>query len=70
MGKLFADAKKTKKSVGPKGGGSTSGGSECAPFNPVRLLDVRELPEFVGGGPNIQFPHLAEAIGYATARKP
>ena len=27
MGKLFADAKKTKKSVGPKGGGTTSGAS-------------------------------------------
>jgi hypothetical protein len=38
---------------------------ECAPFNPVRLLDVRELPEFVGGGPDVQFPHLALQLDHS-----
>ena len=32
---------------------------ERAPLNPVRLLDARELPELIGGGPNVQFPRLA-----------
>ena len=31
---------------------------ERAPLNPVRLLDVCKLPEFIGGGPNVQFPCL------------
>jgi hypothetical protein len=118
MGKLFADAKKTKKSVGPKGGRVTSGGSpssarrlwtvasgtvtpishipghivtthgdvhravqfvppdwrvgagtdlERAPLNPVRLLDVRELPEFIGGGPDVQFPCLVLQLDHCRA---
>ena len=37
MGKLFADAEKTKKSVGPKGGGVASGGS---PSSARRLWTV------------------------------
>jgi len=38
---------------------------ERAPSVPVRLLDVRELPEFVGGGPNVQFPGLALQLDQA-----
>ena len=38
---------------------------ERAPLVPVRLLDVRELPELVGGGPNIQFPCLALQLDQA-----
>ena len=32
---------------------------ERAPLSPVRVLDAREFPEFVGGGPDVQFPRLA-----------
>src|ERR1700730_5300219 len=38
---------------------------ERAPLVPVRLLDVRELPQFVGGGPNVQFPCLALQLDQA-----
>jgi hypothetical protein len=36
-----------------------------APLDPVRLLDARELPEFVGGGPDVQFPCLALQLDHA-----
>ena len=39
MGKLFADAKKPKKSVGPKGGGVTSGEF---PQLSEKLMDSRQ----------------------------
>src|SRR5690348_13396257 len=32
---------------------------ERAPLSPVRLLDARERPEFISGGPDVQFPRLA-----------
>src|ERR1700733_111360 len=38
---------------------------ERAPLVPVRLLDVRELPEFVGRGPNVQFPRVALQLDQA-----
>jgi hypothetical protein len=38
---------------------------ERAPLVPVRLLDAREFPKFVGGGPNVQFPRVALQLDHA-----
>jgi hypothetical protein len=43
----------------------TGANLESALFVPVRLPDVRELPKFVGGGPNVQFPRLALQLDQA-----
>ena len=32
---------------------------ERAPLSPVRILDARERPEFISGGPDVQLPRLA-----------
>src|ERR1700722_7507841 len=38
---------------------------ERSPLVPVRLLYVRELPKFVSGGPNVQFPRVALQLDHA-----
>ena len=38
---------------------------ERAPLNPVRLLDVCKLPEFIGGSPDVQFLRLALQLDHS-----
>ena len=38
---------------------------ERAPLNPVRLLNVCELPQFIGGGPDVQFPRIALQLDHS-----
>jgi hypothetical protein len=64
MGKLFADAKKPKKRVGPKGGGVTSGGPPNSATFPASTLEPAVLPTAMSE-PVASLRHTASATGGA-----
>src|SRR5882757_5512421 len=55
----YEDVHRSVLFVPPDWRAGAGAGLERAPLSPVRLLDAREGREFIGGGPDVQFPRLA-----------